>query len=361
MAHPSWMIYGATGATGTLIAEEAVLRGHRPLLAGRSAESLAALGERLGLPWVAVGLDEPGRLEQVVSEVQAVLNAAGPFDATVPPLVQACLAAGTHYLDIAGEIPALQHLFVHDQTARARNIALIGGVGFGVVASNSLVKYVADQLPGASTIELAVKADNQQASQGATKSVLGALAGGGRVYRDGHLVPVRLGKGLKTLRFPDGTFDILPVPSADLEAAYRATGIANITAFIPFRRSAAFLLPLVQWGLAIRPIRGWLDAAVAKRGTRQRGQPAGGQRTSYAWARATNEDGQQVEAWLELGEGYHFTAASSVRAVEHALRDHPSGALTPAQAFGADFVLQIEGVRRWLAAPLAHAFRENRR
>ena len=257
-----------------------------------------------------------------------MLNAAGPFIATVPPLVQACLAAGTHYLDIAGEIPALQHLFARDQAARERNITLIGGVGFGVVASNGLVKYVADQLPGATTLELAVKADNQQTSQGATKSVFEVLASGERVYRDGHLVPVRLGKGLKALRFPDGPFDILPVPSGDLEAAFRATGIANITAYIPFRRSAAFLLPLVQWGLSLHPIRGRLEAAVEKRGTRKLESQAGGQRTSYAWARAMNQNGQQVEAWLELGEGYHFTAASSVQAVEHVLRDHPSGALT---------------------------------
>jgi len=213
MSHTRWMIYGAAGATGTLIAEEAIRRGHQPLLAGRSAESLASLGKRLGLPWMAIGLDEPGRLKRAVSDVDAVLNAAGPFIATVPPLVQACLAAGTHYLDIAGEIPALQHLFARDQAARERNIALIGGVGFGVVASNSLVKYVADQLPGATTLELAVKADNQQTSQGATKSALEVLAGGGRVYRDGHLVPFRLGKGLKAFRFPDGTFEILPATS----------------------------------------------------------------------------------------------------------------------------------------------------
>jgi short subunit dehydrogenase-like uncharacterized protein len=360
MPHNTWMLYGATGATGTLIAEEAVRRGQQPLVAGRSEASLAALGKRLGLPWVAVGLDEPEQLKRAIADVDAVLNAAGPFGATVPPLVQACLAAGTHYLDIAGEIPALQHLFAHDQEARERHIALIGGVGFGVVASNSLVKYVADQLPGATTLELAVKADNQQASGGATKSVLEALAGGGRVYRNGRLTPFRLGKGLKTLRFPDGAVAILPVPSADLEAAHQATGIANITAYIPFRRSAALLLPLMQRGLALRPLRGWLEAAVERRGTRPRASQADGQWTSYAWARATDQSGQQAEAWLALGEGYHFTAASSVRAVERVLRDHPSGALTPPQAFGADFVLSIDGVRRWAAPPLTPTIQETR-
>jgi short subunit dehydrogenase-like uncharacterized protein len=353
------MLYGATGTTGTLIAEAAIRRGHQPVLAGRSAASLAALGKRLGLPWKAVSLDQPDLLQQAVSEVDAVLNAAGPFIATAPPLVQASLTAGTHYLDIAGEIPVLQHLFARDRAARERNISLIGGVGFGVVASNSLVKYVADQLPGATTLELAVKASNQQISQGATKSRLEVLASGGRVYRDGRLVPYRLGKGLKALRFPDGAFDILPMPSGDLEAAFRATGIPNITAFIPFRRSAALLLPLLQWGLSLRPIRGRLEAAIGRRGTPQPESQVDGQRTSYAWARATKQDGQQAEAWLELGEGYHFTAASSVQAVEHVLHDQPSGAQTPAQAFGADFVLNIEGVRRWPALPLAHSLEGN--
>ncbi len=43
----SWMLYGATGYTGTLIAEEAVRRGHRPILAGRNAEKLRSLAKRL--------------------------------------------------------------------------------------------------------------------------------------------------------------------------------------------------------------------------------------------------------------------------------------------------------------------------
>jgi len=346
------MIYGATGDTGTLMAEEAVRCGQRPVLAGRSAEKLAPLADRLGLTWIAVNLDEPTQLEKAVSEVDAVVNVAGPFIATAPPLVQACLATGTHYLDIANEIPVMQHVFTHNQIAREKKIVLINGVGFGVVASNCLVKYVADQLPDATTLECAVKADNQQSSVGATKSTLEVLASGGRVYRDGHLVPVRLGKGMQTLRFPNGSSDLLPVPTGDLEAAYHATGIPNITYFVPFQRAIAPILPLVRQGLSFRPIRRRLEAVIEKRGTRQREDKTAEQRTSYAWARGTNQNGQQVEAWLELGEGYHFTAASGVQAVIQVLRDQPSGALTPAQAFGADFVLGIEGVRRWSTAPL---------
>src|SRR5690349_20724143 len=124
MSHSTWMLYGATGTTGMLIAEAAIRRGHRALLAGRSAGSLAALGKHLGLPWKAVGLDQPDQLQRAVAEVDAVLSAAGPFIATAPSLVAACLAAGTHYLDIAGEISVLHHLFARDQAAREQNISL---------------------------------------------------------------------------------------------------------------------------------------------------------------------------------------------------------------------------------------------
>ena len=46
MVAPRWMIYGAYGYSGALLAEEAVKRGHRPLLAGRSAAKLAPLAAR---------------------------------------------------------------------------------------------------------------------------------------------------------------------------------------------------------------------------------------------------------------------------------------------------------------------------
>jgi short subunit dehydrogenase-like uncharacterized protein len=34
---PTWMLYGAVGYTGTLIAQHALDRGHQPILAGRNA------------------------------------------------------------------------------------------------------------------------------------------------------------------------------------------------------------------------------------------------------------------------------------------------------------------------------------
>src|SRR6185503_8338987 len=82
-----WMLYGANGFTGELIAEEAVARGERPVLAGRRADAVLPLAERLGLPSRIFGLD--GDVSANLEGVSAVLHSAGPFSATSKPMLDA--------------------------------------------------------------------------------------------------------------------------------------------------------------------------------------------------------------------------------------------------------------------------------
>jgi hypothetical protein len=50
---------------------------------------------------------------------------------------------------------------------------------------------------------------------------------------------------------------------------------------------------------------------------------------------------------METAEGYCFTALSAVACVERTLAERPTGALTPAGAFGADLALVVEGSLRY--------------
>jgi len=111
----SWMLYGASGYTGTLIARHAHERGHRPLLAGRSTAGITALAGQLGLPHRVLNLDDPAALSAALDGVDLVLNAAGPFLHTAAPLAEACLAAGAHYLDIGNELQVFLALYDLDQ------------------------------------------------------------------------------------------------------------------------------------------------------------------------------------------------------------------------------------------------------
>ena len=100
-----WLIYGANGYTGELAARLAKARGHRPILAGRSAGEVCALADALSLERRLFALDDPGRVDEALAGMSLVLHCAGPFSHTSQPMAEACLRAGLHYLDITGEGP----------------------------------------------------------------------------------------------------------------------------------------------------------------------------------------------------------------------------------------------------------------
>lgn len=54
----SWLIYGANGYTGELIAREAARRGLKPVLAGRGREDIEALARELELEARTFALDD---------------------------------------------------------------------------------------------------------------------------------------------------------------------------------------------------------------------------------------------------------------------------------------------------------------
>ena len=142
---------------------------------------------------------------------------------------------------------------------------------------------------------------------------------------------------------------MVPIPLADLETAYRSTGIPNITTYLALSPLALPLAPLIvplagrllSIG-ALRDGAGWLVDRL------MRGPDAGmrERERTYIWARARHPQGATAECWLITPEPYQFTSLVALDCVERVLDDRPSGALTPAQAFGPDFVLGVPGVLR---------------
>jgi short subunit dehydrogenase-like uncharacterized protein len=357
MTPTHWLLYGASGYTGMLIAEEAVRRGHRPILGGRSAAKLRPLAEHLGLAMRIADLTDSAGLDRILDGVSLVLHAAGPFVHTSAPMARACLRSGAHYLDITGEVPVFERLFELDAAAGTAGIALLPGVGFDVVPSDCLACYVARQLPGATELEIAVTGTGG-VSAGTTRSAIEQLPRGALVRRNGRLVAQRLGAGTRRVRFTDGqrVRERLAFVATwgDLATAYRSTGIPNITSYLSFPRHLAAALrwagPAAQLVMTAPPARrlaqAWAGRVVRGPDEAQRERGHG-----FVWARAATPRGAERQAWLMTPETYAFTAQAAVRCVERVLAERPAGALTPAQAFGADFVLSLPGVRRFDALP----------
>lgn len=106
------VVYGATGFTGRLIAEH-LLQHYgangdvRWAMAGRSAAKLADVRAEIGapetLPLIVADADDAASLDAMVERTRAVVTTVGPYQLYGEPLVAACVAAGTDYLDLSGE------------------------------------------------------------------------------------------------------------------------------------------------------------------------------------------------------------------------------------------------------------------
>jgi len=335
------MLYGPYGTTGRLILEEALRRGHRPLLAGRDEARLSALAGATGLPAIPLRLDSPEPSGAALKGLAAVLNAAGPFVQTGAPLRKLCLEAGVSYVDVSGEIEDFVAAMGCDAEARAKRVAIIPGAGFGVVFGEALAAHVARRLPGATWLKLSIAAVNASTSRGATRSTGAVLAGGGYAMSGGRLVKRPM--AFTTWRLASGA-DGSPAqrfaaaPRAELVAAHRLTGIKEIVAGVPLSLAGAIVMRI-----AGRFVGALLSRANA--GGKPATEAARADLRSHIWAEAGNGVGGRVLSMLETGEGYQLAAAAAVGAVEKLLAGRPIGSLTPAQAFGTDFALSLPDTR----------------
>ncbi len=353
MDKSNWLIYGANGYTGQLVVEEALRKGHKPILAGRSEQRIRPIAERTGLNYVVFDPSDANSLKKALSGVELVFNAAGPFTHTSTPIIKACLDYKINYTDITGEIPVFQNIFSYDSRAKQSGIALMPGIGFDVIPTDCLANYVTEQVPGALELELAF-AGLEHISPGTMKTMVEMIPGGGLVRRNSELVAYPLGRGAKKVLFPDGDHTVIPIIWGDLETAYHSTGVKNITTYMAY---PDFMIPFLPAGIFV--MQKLFKSKIIQRMAQKMismtikgpDENAREKNRSYVWARALDDKGDERQAWLDIPETYLFTAISSVLTIEKILELHPKGALTPAMAFGADFVLEINGVKRYDKLP----------
>lgn len=344
----SYLLYGAYGYTGRLIAHRAIEQGHRPILSGRSQEALRPMSGELGLSHRPVDLTEAARLREVLRDVDAVLHCAGPFATTAAPMVAACLDTGTHYLDITGELEVFSALARRDREAKEAGVVLLPGVGFDVVPTDCMAAALHERLPSAQTLEVAFMSTGGW-SAGTLKTAIGQLGDGGLVRRDGRLVSVPPGWTSRTVDFGDHPRTVISIPWGDLVTAAHSTGIPNITTYTYLPRLGRRLLRAsrhVQPLLGTAPVQAflrrlvrWIDPGPSTDARRQG--------HSVVWASVRTSDGRRHSVRLRGPEAYTLTARTAVAAVEQVMADETApGYQTPATAFGSSFVLDIEGVEQ---------------
>ncbi|NBE84707.1 saccharopine dehydrogenase family protein [Micromonospora rubida] len=364
------VLFGATGFTGGLTAE--YLARHAPdglrwALAGRNPAKLAAVRDRLagidpalaGLPLLTADVTDPESLRRVADSARVVASTVGPYVHHGEPLVAACAAAGTDYLDITGEPEFVDTMYVRHHAEAVRTGArLVHACGFDSVPHDLGVWFTVKQLPAdvPITVDGFVRAGGRF-SAGTYHSALTAFsrtAEAGRAARERRAVEPRP-EGRRVRAVPGkvgrskelGTWAV-PLPTIDPQVVRRsAAARPEYGPDFRYRHFAAVKrLPTIVLGAAglgglvglvkLPPTRRWLFGRLAS------GQGPSPQQRAKSWFRVRflgSGGGRRVLTEVSGGDpGYDETAKMLAESALCLALDEglpaTSGQVTPVTAMG---------------------------
>jgi short subunit dehydrogenase-like uncharacterized protein len=342
----NWMIYGANGYTGRLMAFEAVNRGLKPVLAGRNRSALDSMAAELDLPVRVFSLDNPEDVRQGLEGMKLVLHCAGPFSATSQPMIDGCLASGAHYLDITGEISVFKN--AHEQSDRAQHsdVVLIPGVGFDVVPTDCLAASLVERLPAATELDLAFESGGGM-SPGTAKTSVEGLASGGCIRRDGKLERVPLAWKTKQIPFAHNERNCVTIPWGDVFTAWVSTGVPNIEVYtsvppstVKRMRRMRMVQPLLKLGFIQRYMKSRIEKSVSGPSDELRENSQ-----MQLWGEVRSADGRRVSGTMTTPNGYDLTVTAGLGIVEHLLEaDVEGGYYTPSLLLGSGYAASLPGV-----------------
>ena len=344
----TFLLYGANGYTGRLIAREARSRGLRPTLAGRNTAEIESVARELGFEHRVASLDDRAALDAAIRGHRAVIHAAGPFSPTVTPMIEACLRHGAHYLDITGEIGVFEGLAARDTEAKSRGITVLPGVGFDVVPTDCLALYLKQRLPSATSLVLAFMARGG-ISRGTALTTVERLGQPGMVRKGGKLTPVPIGYRTRHVDFGRGPVLTMTIPWGDVATAWYSTGIPDVEVYIavpPTALRSLRMSRLLAPVLRLPPVKALLGWSIRRRG---RGPSDAARAGGGTIVMGLVEDGSGGKAVARCSgpDGYTFTAHTALNAVTRVLGGGiATGFQTPSLAFGPDFALQVPGTSR---------------
>jgi short subunit dehydrogenase-like uncharacterized protein len=367
------VVFGATGFVGRLVA--GYLAEHAPEavsvgLAGRSRDKLARVRDELGVDWPLVVADtsDAASLAAMAGDARVVATTVGPYWPSGLGLVDACVAAGSHYLDLTGEI-----LFAHAAIGRhdAARSRIVLSCGFDSIPSDLGVFLLHDAAGELGDTTLVVKAMKGGFSGGTLASMKGQIdeLRGDRsarrvVFDPNALAPGRDVTGERDLRrvarHPEfGWVGPFVMATYNTRVVRRSAVLLDYGPGFRYRELSAYGNPVtatvattglgaLAGGLAFGPTRMLLDRLLPDPGQ----GPSEQARERGSFKMEVHGAGRVATVAAQGDPGY---AATAVMMGESALclaldpLPERSGVLTPASAMGAALVARLRAAGMTLA------------
>ena len=349
MQENRFLLYGANGYTGELIARYAKEYSLEPVLAGRRQEVLEPLSGRLGLTFKIIDLDDKQTLEAELKKVKVVVHAAGPFQFTAKQMADACLQTKTHYIDINGDIAVFEMLREYNAAAKQAGIMILPGAGFDVVPTDCTALLLKKLVPDAVSLKLAFASLGGGLSHGTASTMVSKLGDGGNVRKNGKIIHAPLGHKGFWVDFGKQKLFVMNIPWGDVSTAYYTTGIPDIETYAgvsPVIYRLLKIQPLFNWVLRTSYTRNFIKKKIDRRppGPTDEMRSSSG---SLIWGQVTNAAGKKATARMTAPDGYTLTAHSALIITSKILRgEFVPGYQTPASAYGEDLILEVPGTNR---------------
>jgi short subunit dehydrogenase-like uncharacterized protein len=342
------LIYGAYGFSGTGISKLAADYGITPVLSGRNGKKLKTLADELGYEHITLSLENNhDNLVAVLEHFELVMHIAGPYTYTSKPMIDAAIAAGTHYVDITGENHVIQAQLDRHQEFIDANIMVMPSVGYDVVPTDCLNLYVTQKVENANLLTVVMngsytEAEGAGASRGTIKSALEMLSRPLLMRIDGEMVEAA--PKIKTREVNGQSQTLVQIPWADMMTSWVSTGVPTIEVYqIQQGEIPAWLPKLAQyeWG---KNLLTWMIDQFLPDGPPPEAQA---KRQTQLISTATNAAGESYSAEMITPEGYLLTFHSALIIARNILDGvWDPGFQTPAKVYGADLALEIPGVSR---------------
>jgi short subunit dehydrogenase-like uncharacterized protein len=344
-------ILGATGRIGRAVAARLVADGQSLVLVGRDAARLARVAEKLGCGATISVFATIAEMAEAITKQQPaiVLNLVGPFTQTALPIATAC-PPGTHYVDLSNEFPSVCALLgLHNDASRAGS-TFVTGAGFGVLATESVILKLCEGEPPACFVRCAavpaVATEPGRLGEAFASAITQGLAFGGRRYKAGQLVRMPLLGDFERVALPNGrVVGTGGAPSAELEAARRASGAPSVVAATSMVPSSAVLrgvLPALLAVMKIPVVRRFCTRKIAA--IEVKPTTATAPQISWSYARVQWPSGVTRQGWMRTGDAMVFTSDVMARVALRLISgEGKPGVYTPGALFGAELASECGG------------------
>jgi short subunit dehydrogenase-like uncharacterized protein len=373
------VLFGATGFTGGLTAEylaDHADPGTRWALAGRDLHKLEAVRARLGpahaeLPLLRADAGDHASLRALAESTKVVITTVGPFINYGEPLVAACAAAGTDYVDLTGEPEFVDLMWLrHHEQAERSGARLVHSCGFDSIPYDLGALFTVSQLPEGVPIALEGFVRASATFSGGTYhsavQIMGRLREGARVARERRAKEGRPSdrrvRGIpgRPHHEPEAGGWVVPFPTIDPQTVLRSARalerygpdfsyshylvVGSLPAAVGLAAGAGTLIALAQLPPARR--------ALLK--LKNPGEGPSPERRAKSWFRVlfrARTDGRELRTSVSGGDpGYGETSkmlAQAALCLAHDELPRGAGQLTPAVAMGQALIdrLQREGIR----------------